>query len=428
MSEWEREGSDGGGGTPGEDALHGTLTRVGPLLRRRAESDAPDPAFVARLRARLASDGAAVPSSGVAPAPAPRPRFLRGGVRGVGAGLAAAALVAAVLIALRVVAPPHRPTPLPTVAWRPPLPTLADLTRGFPAPAVAHAAGEPAPTVSRAVPAPGVAYAGRVSLATAPLPARVARLQAFRLAAPATGASSARVARFARALGIHAPVRRTVTGHAAWLVATESGGAPRVSVHSIAVSVLTGELVYHDASSAAATRPARWRDNPFAVAAARAWLMRLGWPAARMPLAAIEHTGIPTGLREVEFEWVGVGAAATDAATLWITSRGRVVEADVWPLVEGVRSIPARDIAAAWTAVRGQRVPLAVEGVPPHTMAPGVGLMHAVTITHVLSTGADGRSYLVPAYHFAGTARLRGIYGEHICYALAPAGGGSPTP
>ncbi len=48
-----REGSDGGGGTPGEDALHGTLTRVGPLLRRRAESDAPDPAFVARLRARL---------------------------------------------------------------------------------------------------------------------------------------------------------------------------------------------------------------------------------------------------------------------------------------------------------------------------------------------------------------------------------------
>jgi len=90
--------------------------------------------------------------------------------------------------------------------------------------------------------------------------------------------------------------------------------------------------------------------------------------------------------------------------------------------VESVQSIPAGSIVAAWTAVRGRRVPLAVEGVPPNTQAPGAGVMRGVTLTHVLSTGADGRSYLVPAYHFAGTARLRGIHGERVCYALAPVG------
>jgi len=428
MAEWERDGDDGRGGTPGEDALERTLTAVGPLLHRRAAVGPPDPAFVARLRLRLTPDEAAIAPPVAAPAPVPRPRLVPWGGRGGAAGLVAAALVAAVLIAVLVVVRPHRPARVPVAAWLPPLPSMADLTRGFPAPTVARAAGEPAPTVSRAAPAQGDAYAGRVTLATAPLPARVTRLRAFRLAAPATVASPARVARVARSLGIGTPVRRTVMGRTAWLVAVEGGGSSRRSPRSVAVSVLTGELVYHDAPYTAATRPVRWRDNAFAVAAARVWLTRLGWPAARMPLVAIAHSGLPTGLRAVAFGWVGVGAAATDAATLWVTPGGRVVEADVWPPVESARSIAVRDVTAAWTAVRGHTVPLAVEGVPPHTTAPGVGLMRDVTITHVLSTGADGRSYLVPAYHFVGTARLRGIHGEHICYALASAGGGSPTP
>ncbi len=424
MSEWT---PDGGDGTYSEETLERELARLGPLLRRRAAVGAPDPAFVARTRARLMSGVAPVAypvaEPVVALSSASRRRRLRGGMRGVVAGLAAAALVAAVLIAVIVVVRPQRPSRGPIVAWRPPVPSVADLTRGFPAPAVARAAGPPAPTMSLAVPPHGVAYAGRVSLTTAPLPARVAPVQAFRLAAPAAIAFPARLARLARlagSLGIHALVQR-VPGEsgATWLVATEGGQAPRPPLHSVAVSHVTGELVYHDASYPPRER---WRDNPFAVAAARAWLTRLGWPGARAPLAAVEHSGIPAGLREVEFSWAGAGAAATDAATLWVTPGGRVVEADVWPPVESVRSIPAGSIVAAWTAVRGRQVPLAVEGVPPHTRAPGSGVMRGVTLTHVLSTGADGRTYLVPAYHFVGTARLRGIRGARVCYALAPAG------
>ena len=419
-----------GGTTPDEEALERTLARVGPLLRRRAEAEAPDPAFVAALRARLAPDEAAVASPLVLPdvaPPRPRPRLLVGGRRGVGAGLAAAALVAVVLIALLVVVWTPRPAHAPTVAWRPPLPSLADLTRGFPAPAVAHAAGALSPTVSLAAPPHGVAYAGHVSLSTAPLPVRAVRLHAFRLMAPTTSAAPARVARLARALGIHATVRRTSRGGAAWAVAAEGGAPSRQPLHSVAVAGTTGELVYHDASYLRTPRRERWRDNPFAVAAARAWLTRLGWPGARMTVAPVEHSGIPAGLREIEFGWAGVSAAATDAATLWVTPGGRVVEADVWPPVESVRSLPARDVAAAWTAVRGGLVPLAVAGVPPNTAAPGTGRMRGVTITYVLSTGTDHRLYLVPTYHFAGTARLRGIHGERICYALAPAGRGNPA-
>ncbi len=412
------------GAPPTEEALERMLTAVGPLLQRRVDAGAPDPAFVARTRAQLTSGVAAVsyPLAGpvVALPPASRRHRLLGGLRGAVVGVAAAVLVVAVLIAVIVVVRPPQPPRGPVVAWRPPVPSLADLTRGFPAPAVARAAGPPATTMSLAAPPHGVAYAGRVSLTTAPLLARATRVQAFRLAAPATIASLARVARLARSLGIHAPVQR-IAGEsgAAWLIATEGGRSPHPPLHSVAVSRVTGELVYHDASY---PRHERWRDNPFAVAAARAWLARLSWPGARVPLAAIEHSGIPAGLREVEFSWAGAGAAATDAATLWVTPGGRIVEADVWPPVESVQSIPAGSIVAAWTAVRGRRVPLAVEGVPPNTQAPGAGVMRGVTLTHVLSTGADGRSYLVPAYHFAGTARLRGIHGERVCYALAPVG------
>jgi len=420
MPEWTRDGSDG---ALNEETLARELARLGPLLRRRAAVGAPDPAFVARTRARLTSGAAAVSHPVAEPigmsSPASRRHRLVGGMRGVMAGLAAAILVAAVLIAVLVVVRAPRPARGPIFAWHPPVPSVADLTRGFPAPAIARAAGPPAPTMSLAAPPHGVAYAGRVNLTTAPLPARIARVQAFRLAAPATIASPARVPRIARSLGVHAPVQH-VTGAsgAAWLVATEGGRSPRRPLRSVAVSRVTGELVYHDGSY---LRRERWRDNPFAVAAARAWLTRLGWPGARAPLAAIEHSGIPAGLREIEFSWAGAGAAGTDAATLWVTPGGRVVEADVWPPVESVQSILAGSIVAAWTAVRGRQVPLAVEGVPPHTTAPGVGVMRGVTLTHVLSTGADGRSYLVPVYHFAGTARLRGIRGARVCYALAPA-------
>ncbi len=419
-------GNDGADGIPSEEALEDVLTRMGPLLRRRAAVGAPDLAFTQRLRARLAPDAVAAPV--VVPAIRTwtlRPARVRGVRVAVGFVAALVALAAVGLIAaILLLSAPPRPHPSP-VAWRPPVPSLADLTRGFPAPLIARAQGAQgiqgalAPTLSLAAHLPGVPYAGRVILRTTPLPARAFHLSAFRLAAPATVAT--RIAPIARVLGVRVPLRRVDRGGERWVVGSTAGRLARRSRGSVAVSLATGELIYHSSFDARSTRREVWRDNGAAVAAARAWLARLGWPGGRAPLGAIEHSGLPGGLREIEFGWVGVGAAATDAVTLWITPGGRMVEADVWPPVEGARSIRARDVAAAWTDVRGRRVPLAVEGVPPNTRAPGVGVMRHVTIAHVLSTGIDRRLYLVPTYHFAGTARLRGVHGERVCYALTPA-------
>src|SRR5947209_11774589 len=101
----------------------------------------------------------------VAARPAP-PRGQRRRRRlGCVAGIAAAVLVA-LLIAVVGILRLQRHGPTPAVAWRTPLPSLAELTRGFPAPSVAHAAGALAPTVSRAAPPHGVPNAGHVRLST----------------------------------------------------------------------------------------------------------------------------------------------------------------------------------------------------------------------------------------------------------------------
>ncbi len=56
------------GAPPTEEALERMLTAVGPLLRRRADVGAPDPAFVWALRARLLETGT-TPDPTFAPSP-----------------------------------------------------------------------------------------------------------------------------------------------------------------------------------------------------------------------------------------------------------------------------------------------------------------------------------------------------------------------
>ncbi len=400
--------------TPAEAALERLLRERSPLLRRRQEVGAPDAAFVARLRAELVS----------APPPAlragrPRGRAWRGG-RGRVVALAAALLVA-VALTLVVLAQRHHAPPSPAVAWQPPTPSTAELSRGFPAPVVQHSAAPRDPTISLAAPPPGVPYAGRVTLSLAALPQQITHVLAYRLASPRTLARPPRVAGLARRLGIHAPVRPLTRGHTTWIVAAQGGASASQPLHSLAVSQTTGELVYHDAATLRRARQEVWHDNPTAVAAARQWLTRLGWPGTRMPLQTIAHSGLPRGVRSISFAWNGAGATATAAAILWVTPADHVVEADVWPPTESVRAIAAGRLAAAWAAVRTRLVPLAVAGVPPHTAAPGRGRIQRVTVTQVLSRGRDQRLYLVPTYRFSGTVQLHGRAGTLVCYALTPA-------
>ncbi len=62
---------------PSEATLERMLTAVGPLLRRRAQVNAPDPAFVVRLRVRLLEIGT-TPAPAFAHAPRGRMGLARG--------------------------------------------------------------------------------------------------------------------------------------------------------------------------------------------------------------------------------------------------------------------------------------------------------------------------------------------------------------
>lgn len=432
MPDGERRG--GGGDEFGPDAaLARDLLRLGPLLRRHEQTDAeePDPAFLAALEARLATLDVAAPRprtvSGarpdrldarpraVTPLSRRRPRMAAWG------GLAVAALVAAALALVAVVVmvrtPVRAPASSPTVAFAVPSPNLADLMRGYPQ--ALGGGGIITPTVSLVALAPGVPYAGRLRLSVSPLPTGPTTLHAYRLAPPSFDLT--RVGTLGARVGISAPVTRARAGGTVWSVVVTGGLPSSRPLHSLAVAMTTGELIYHDTSYAQpgqlpALNAAR------AASVARSWLARLGWPAARMPLLSVEpEFAAPPGVRAVNLGWADADQAALAAATLWVTPDGRMIEAHLWPPVERSRTIRARGIAAAAGDVRRGHLPVAVAGVPPLMTAAGVGVVRSVTIAQTLSVGPDRRLYLVPTYRFAGTIQLRGFPDSHAWYGLVPA-------
>ncbi|MBV9279830.1 MAG: hypothetical protein JOZ41_07095, partial [Chloroflexi bacterium] len=282
----------------------------------------------------------------------------------------------------------------------------------FPAPAAVIRVLSP--TVSLVHPRSGVPYAGHLRLSAAGLPKTPATLQAYRLASPRDV-----VAAGPRLLGIRSPIHRVIAGSAAWDVAADGGFASHLPLHSLAVSRATGELIYHDRRNLALPRATSGLPRAAAVAVARRWLALLGWPGQRMPVIAVERVPTLPKVREVEFGWIGVSAAATDAATLWVTPDRSVIEAWVWPPVARGGTIPARSISAAWDEVRAGTLPLAVEGVPPGTRANGVGTVRRTSVTSILSPAGPGALYLVPTYRFEGTAHIPGA-SNHYWFSLAP--------
>jgi len=429
MSDNERRESDEFGP---DTALTRALLRLGPLLRRRERTDAeePDPTFLAALEARLTTLDVAAPrppmGAGarrehdarprvVAPVPRRRPPLVAWG------GLAAAALLAAlaVVAVVVVVRTPGRTPASPTlIAFAVPAPRLADLTRGYPQ--ALGGGGIVTPMVSLIDLAPGVPYAGHLRLSIPPLPNGPTTLHAYRLAPPSF--ALARISALAARLGIGAPVTPARAGNATWSVVSTGGLPSSRPLHSVAVATATGELIYHDTSYAPPARPPQALDAARAASAAHAWLTRVGWPAARMPLQSVGTVSAePPGVRAVNLGWADADPAATSAATLWVTPEGQIIEARLWPPVERSRTIRARGIGTASDNMRRGHSPVAVTGVPPLTTAAGAGTTRRVTVAQVLTAGTDRRLYLVPAYQFAGTVQLHGFPDSHAWYGLVPA-------
>jgi hypothetical protein len=373
-----------------------------------AEPAVPDPQFARDLRARLTG------MDGLRRA-APQ-RTWRWAAAWAGLPAAALAVLVAVII---VVLASHRWTPSPgrgtaIVAWAPPAPGAGDLIRDFPLPpgiggGGAGGGGLISPEVSQ-FDAPGNApYPGRLLLAAGKLHGGASALPAYQLRGPSFDAPH--VARLAHLLGIRAQATRAVSAGAIWAVAAEGGLPSKQPLHSLAVSTATGELVYHNTAYQPLVGPPHAQDRASVVAAARAWLTRLGWPGHDMPLqTAAPLPGGASNAWIVDFGWPHVrGTATSPAATLLIVPRWHVADARLWPPVSRSRRLSARPVSAAWTMLRRGDIPLAVtvRGAITGPLGDGRGIVRSVEVVQVRTADINGMLYLVPAYRFAGTAQLQ---------------------
>jgi len=401
-----------------EEQLARDLARLSPLMREHDVAEAEMNQFFARnLRAQLVYGEEHAPHEGFAPTL--RARLMREGAARpvakpfrrrltVWIGSATTALLVSLLVALLL---PHGAF-VPSITA--PYPTRADLVFSFPAPGtVIHRL---TPTTSLVHPRPGVPYAGRLRLTAPRLPNEPATRHAYRLASPSNVMVTGR-----RLLGIHSGVRQKTAGSGIWAVAVDGGFPSRRPLHSLAVSLATGELIYHDRRNLVLPRATRALRRSRAVAVARRWLTRLGWPGKRMPLTEVESVHNLPKVQEIKFGWIGVGATATAAATLWVTPDRSVIEAWLWPPVVHGGTIRARSILAAWAEVRTGTLPVAVEGISPTIRANGVGVVRRTSLVSVLSAAGLGTMYLVPTYRFEGQTEIPGA-SIHTWYSLAPGG------
>lgn len=138
-----------------------------------------------------------------------------------------------------------------------------------------------------------------------------------------------------------------------------------------------------------------------------------------MPVRFVGLVASQPKVRTVVLGWPKAGPAATEAATLWVTPNGSVIEAWVWPPILRRGIIPARSIAAAWADIHAGRLPLAVRNLSPRTHLPGTGRLRATSVVSVLTRSHSGALYLVPTYRFAGTVHIQGA-SLHGWYGLAP--------
>jgi hypothetical protein len=395
------------------------LAELGPLMREQEQAEVEiDPLFAAHLRAHL------VQGEEFAPHPTfarnLRARLLRR--RGARPGrdprkmrwwrwLGTSALATIALWIVLVVTVLHRPHP-PTSTIAAPIPRQADLVFSFPSvPVVIHRL---LPTLSLVHPRSGLPYAGHLQLTASRLPKSPVTLPAYRLAPPPHV-----VGRGRRLLGINAPVKRVQVNRVAWLVAADGGFPSRKPLHSLAVSLTTGELIYHDRRNHMLPHAAAPLGQAKSIVTAQAWLSRLGWPGHRMPVRFVGTVASRPKVRMIVLGWPKTGRAATEAATLWVTPNGSVIEAWVWPPIVQRGIIPARSIAAAWADIHAGRLPLAVRNLSPRTRSPGVGQVQTTTVLSVLTPGPEGALYLVPIYRFAGTVQIQGAT-LHRWYGLAP--------
>lgn len=387
--------------------IEAELEDLGPLMAQQemALEAEPDPEFVRSLRNRLTGEAEPVVSvqerrTGRLAAWARKYSLVAG-------GLAAAAVVLLVVL-LKYGSGSPGTTPVQS-AFHLPRPDQADITRSYPSPGGVGAGGPPPIWSSNLVPPAGAAYAGRLTLHGKPLPSIPERAQAYRLQGSQFDAS--RLGALATSLGISGSVRHMTVEHQRWVYVAEQTGP---ALHSVAVNLDSGELVYHDTRS---TAPVPTRVTDKEQAQARAWMSKLGWPADSMPYRAPgteQERALPWVVR---FNWP---RAETDvpAASVALDRTGAVTDAVLEPPVLATEQVSLESRQAAWNRLRQRGGPIGMEGVVGLPPGPGTATLKSVRIVHILAHAVNGQGYLVPAYRFEGTATINDISGTKRWFAI----------
>lgn len=375
-----------------EDEVDSPFTRTLRAHLLHGEELAPHPVFARRLRAQL------LRRRGARSVPRPRQRHLLSSLPLL------AALVAAVVLLSQL---GHGSS------FHVPYPTKVDLL--FNLPSTRSTVARVVPTLSLIHPSTDTPFLGQVRLSAPHLSRSTAAQRAYRL-----GAKPDIVARARRLLAINAPVRRVRMGGASWLVAAD-GGLSRQPLHSLALSLTTGELIYHDRRNFLLPRSQQPVTRAAAIRSARGWLTWLGWAGRTMPVRRVGHpAGLPK-VCQVELGWQGVQRTTIEAATLWVTPDHSIIEAWVWPPVAASGHVPVRLQASAWADITSHAAPLVVSGVASDDRGVVKGRVLHVSAVLILVPGRQGAPYLVPAYRFVGTARVGSSTQKHPWAGLAPA-------
>ncbi len=409
-----------------DEALERTIHDLRPVMRQRRQAEAtqPDPEFLRSLRVHLTEENGdqqvVLPTVTRRPSP-PRvgrptvPSRLRNVSPAVWAGVSAIA-VAAVLVVL-LLRPGLSGGPSPkSMAFAVPRPSRSDVTRAYPVPYGQGAGGGvPAPWVNDLAPAPGSAYPSHLTLSGTAPRTGPAPVPAYKLAGPTFDVPRLRA--IAATLGVAGPTRQNRQKDGTWMYIQTHAPMGR----SVAISVQTGELIYHgDASPRGLAPPLRY------VAAARAWLTRLGWPGAAMPVYQSPSGTSAERPQIVTLGWPVQGGANVPAATILFAANGHVQQADVWPPVGRETTITAQAATRAWADVRADRIPVAVPNIlalAPMDRKSGIGTLRGTDITQVFTQTRGGAVYLVPAYRFTGALHIKNAGGAFQWFALVPVTG-----
>jgi hypothetical protein len=389
------------------DLLERELETLGPLMRDQETflAQEPDPEFVLTLRVRLTGR----PAPRRAPTAHRREHPFRRWMI-AGGGLAMLAGVAAALLILL-----GRPSAPSThqVAFRVPTPGRDAVLRAYPV--FGLGGGPPPPWASDLDLPPGIPFAGSIHFPGGGPSQGPSSAPAFDLQGPHFDVP--RLRSLGRALGIRGPVRyHSFNGERFAYVANQFSP---FAVQSLAISLVTGKLIYHDTRS---TGPGSSfsRITPAAIAGARRWVVRLGWPVAEPVFHPVSPNEPAAGSSAIQFGWTGAAPADLAGAVIVMSAAGHVVDARLYPPVARHESVPVRSAVVAWQQVKQGSVPLAVPGLLSQPAQVGRGVLQQTSVLTLLTSGQHGRLYLVPAYHFSGQAAFPS--GRQAWYAIVPAG------